>query len=251
MKIHPDYLMFNNFINTYIDQGFERIDRLDPIIIEMEKKLNRNKQFFYVGDIIKLKILFTSNGSETILGVKPEAMDLSTFIQRTLPKDQARYSLVKTKYIKVGHDLLLKGKGRSLISTHFMIKNGEGTFLNLLFQGYIFYSDIPVKAVYTILVLTDLSDFNLVKHGNHFYNGEDLSCFRYPDASLLQIGHVFSDRELEILKLIASGFDSDQISEKLFVSIHTVNTHRRNILKKTNKSTTHEVVIELLENGVL
>ena len=53
MKIHPDYLMFNNFINTYIDQGFERIDRLDPIIIEMEKKLNRNKQFFYVGDIIR------------------------------------------------------------------------------------------------------------------------------------------------------------------------------------------------------
>lgn len=46
MKIHPDYLMFNNFINTYIDQGFERIDRLDPIIIEMEKSLIAISSFF-------------------------------------------------------------------------------------------------------------------------------------------------------------------------------------------------------------
>ncbi len=40
MKIHPDYLMFNNFINTYIDQGFERIDRLDPIIIETSEQVS-------------------------------------------------------------------------------------------------------------------------------------------------------------------------------------------------------------------
>ncbi len=89
------------------------------------------------------------------------------------------------------------------------------------------------------------------KHGYHYYLGEDISYFRLPDNELLQTGHVYSDREFEILKLIASGFDSDQIAKKLFLSVNTVNTHRRNILKKTNNQSTHELVIELMQNGVL
>jgi len=40
-------------------------------------------------------------------------------------------------------------------------------------------------------------------------------------------------REREILKLVLSGSTSEFIAEHLFISINTVNTHRRNILKKT------------------
>lgn len=44
-----------------------------------------------------------------------------------------------------------------------------------------------------------------------------------------------SDREIEILKLVADGFSSKQVADKLFLSELTVNTHRRNMLKKTNQ----------------
>jgi DNA-binding CsgD family transcriptional regulator len=47
------------------------------------------------------------------------------------------------------------------------------------------------------------------------------------------------------------GYDSQRIAQTLFISLNTVNTHRRNILKKTNKSTTHDIVIDLQENGLL
>ena len=47
-------------------------------------------------------------------------------------------------------------------------------------------------------------------------------------------GGMLSDRELEILKLVADGYSSKQVADKLFLSELTVNTHRCNMLKKTN-----------------
>ena len=41
-----------------------------------------------------------------------------------------------------------------------------------------------------------------------------------------------SSRECEILKLIASGLSSTEIAEKLFISDHTVISHRRNLIRK-------------------
>lgn len=44
-------------------------------------------------------------------------------------------------------------------------------------------------------------------------------------------------RELEILRLIMEEYSSEEIAEKLFISKRTVDTHRKNILQKTNSST--------------
>lgn len=41
-----------------------------------------------------------------------------------------------------------------------------------------------------------------------------------------------SDREMEIIKLVAEGLSSNEIGEKLFISPRTVDTHRNNILQK-------------------
>lgn len=46
-----------------------------------------------------------------------------------------------------------------------------------------------------------------------------------------------TDRELEILKLIAGEMSNAQIAETLFISERTVETHRKNMLRKTNNKT--------------
>ena len=42
-----------------------------------------------------------------------------------------------------------------------------------------------------------------------------------------------TQREREILALVAQGLDSQAIADRLYISIHTVNNHRQNILRKT------------------
>ncbi len=65
------------------------------------------------------------------------------------------------------------------------------------------------------------------------------------------IANPLSDREFEIVRLVALGMSSEQIAEKLFVSPHTVSTHRRNILEKTEKQSMGDVILKFKERGLL
>lgn len=58
-------------------------------------------------------------------------------------------------------------------------------------------------------------------------------------------------REMEILKLICDGFSSKDISEKLFISINTVETHRKRILLKLNAKNSVGIVKYALENHMI
>ncbi|WP_192349992.1 response regulator transcription factor [Algoriphagus sp. Y33] len=58
-----------------------------------------------------------------------------------------------------------------------------------------------------------------------------------------------SKREKEILKLLADELTSNEVAEKLFISINTVETHRKNILLKTGSKTTIGAVKFAIENG--
>ena len=70
------------------------------------------------------------------------------------------------------------------------------------------------------------------------------------EISARQISQEFnmlSKRENEILKYVLNGKSRGEIAEALFLSINTVHTHRRNILKKTGCKTT----LDLLRNNHL
>jgi len=52
------------------------------------------------------------------------------------------------------------------------------------------------------------------------------------DALFLQHEEL-SDRELEVLSLLAQGLPNKEIADRLMISVHTVVTHRKNIIQKT------------------
>lgn len=49
---------------------------------------------------------------------------------------------------------------------------------------------------------------------------------------------ILSSREKEVLELIAEGFTNQQIAKKLFISPHTVDSHRKSLMTKLNASNT-------------
>ena len=46
-----------------------------------------------------------------------------------------------------------------------------------------------------------------------------------------------SGRETEVLELIAEGLTNTQVADKLFLSTHTITTHRKNIMSKLGSTT--------------
>lgn len=62
----------------------------------------------------------------------------------------------------------------------------------------------------------------------NFITGETLPLNKFEEKELIE----FTPREKEILLLIKSGMLSKEISNRLSVSIHTVNKHRQNIMQK-------------------
>jgi DNA-binding CsgD family transcriptional regulator len=60
-----------------------------------------------------------------------------------------------------------------------------------------------------------------------------------------------TEREVEVVRLVARGHSDRQISDELFVSPRTVNAHIRNILAKTTCSNRTELSVWALENGLI
>jgi DNA-binding NarL/FixJ family response regulator len=59
-----------------------------------------------------------------------------------------------------------------------------------------------------------------------------------------------SMREIEIINLVVKGFSNREIAEKLFLSIHTVYAHRKNIMKKLKIKSPVELVLYALNSGI-
>lgn len=95
--------------------------------------------------------------------------------------------------------------------------------------------------------------------GNKFFCGQILETIR--DASInvddIDIDALscepvsLSERENEIITLIAEGFTNQQIADQLFLSNHTINTHRKNIMSKLGVKNTAGIVMYAVKTNLV
>lgn len=62
---------------------------------------------------------------------------------------------------------------------------------------------------------------------------------------------LLTERETEIVQLIAEGFSNKEIGSKLFISHRTVDTHRTNLMKKLNVSNIAGLISYAIKNGIV
>ena len=62
---------------------------------------------------------------------------------------------------------------------------------------------------------------------------------------------ILTKREKEILKLVVEGLTNTQISRQLFISIDTVDTHRKNLYAKLNVKNTAQLIRYTIEHGII
>ena len=60
-----------------------------------------------------------------------------------------------------------------------------------------------------------------------------------------------SQREIEVLKLIAEGLTNAEIADKLFTSKRTIESHRQNIIEKTQVKNTASLIKYAITNNII
>jgi DNA-binding CsgD family transcriptional regulator len=89
-----------------------------------------------------------------------------------------------------------------------------------------------------------------VQNGKTFFSFEAGKIFKATTEKKSGLP-VLSKREKEILKLIAEGFTNIEISKNLFISIDTVDTHRKNLHTKLNVKNTAMLIRYAINNGYI
>lgn len=113
-------------------------------------------------------------------------------------------------------------------------------------------------------VLKKAADSDLVNAIHVVSRGD---CFLYPSAAKMvvedyldKLKHgqeptssfdTLTDREREILTLVAEGHTNREIAETLFISVKTVETHKANIMEKLNLHKRAELVKYAIKKGML
>ena len=73
--------------------------------------------------------------------------------------------------------------------------------------------------------------------------GEPVRASAYPDG--------LTQREIEVIRLVAAGKMDRKIGEELFISVNTVGNHVRNILSKTDSANRTEAAAYAVRQGLL
>ncbi|MCH7402904.1 response regulator [Belliella kenyensis] len=90
-------------------------------------------------------------------------------------------------------------------------------------QGYVLKNDSHKELIQAISAVKE----------NKIYLSNDINRIIINSLQFPQEERMLTDREREILKLIAKEYSNKEIAEQLFISERTVETHRKNIFRKT------------------
>jgi two-component system, NarL family, response regulator NreC len=97
---------------------------------------------------------------------------------------------------------------------------------------------------------TDLVDaIRRVANGSRYVDPELGSDLVVSDAQALT--EEISQRERDVLYLLALGYTNQEIAAKLYISVRTVETHRAHIMRKLRLETRAELVLYALANGLI
>ncbi|AWG23604.1 DNA-binding response regulator [Flavobacterium faecale] len=106
---------------------------------------------------------------------------------------------------------------------------------------------------------------NIVEAIHSVSNGEEYFCnvvrekiFKTATQNIPQlaksktaINSLLTEREIEVIKLIALEYSGKEISEQLYISTNTVETHRKNIIKKLKAKNTISIVKFAIKNNLI
>jgi len=214
--------------------------------------------YYFVFNFATYNMDYVSKGTNSVLGIASKDFSLEKFLNLLLPEDlkkihEKERASLNFKLDRIPKEDILKYKTVYILR----VKLNDGTQKTLLHQTKVLNLSNDDKIHQVLSIHTDVSHLNIpIDHKISFISDEKTSYYSIDTKSSIEIAKmslktILTKRETEIIREFVKGKNNKEISEALFISIHTVNTHKRNILKKSNCKNTSQLIAKCINDGVI
>jgi DNA-binding CsgD family transcriptional regulator len=211
-----------------------------------------NGQFYYVTDIQAQRVVFVTPTIQSVLGYSPDEIDHPQFLYDLIhPDDRESVCMATAKSLLCGPRYAFLKPFDCTFSIDYRIRRRAGTYTRILRQTTLLCRDRLGNMHLTLAHCTDLGQRQLGVTPTFSYTGPSLPGFSFPDDELMNLSGTLTPREQEIVRLVAEGLRSSEIAERLAISPHTVNTHRRKMMDKIGARNTAQLIVYAQERGYL
>lgn len=212
--------------------------------IEFLEKLNViENSSISVFDMFQKKHIYFSSRYETVLkyNIREAHKEGNAYFNRKFhPDDYLESMKIANYFLKIGFNLPAEEIMNYKLINDYRIKDGTGKYIRVIEQFQVLELD-KYGNIWLALCILDLSPNQDISKPlqNKVYNFKTGELFHFPKTS---DDNELSEREKEVLGMISEGKLSKEIADSLYISVHTVNTHRQKILKKLNVKNSAEAV---------
>ncbi|MGC4231968.1 MAG: helix-turn-helix transcriptional regulator [Niabella sp.] len=226
-----------------------------PLRLEAYKKLFNLFQigdyYFYVFNFSTMECEYFSPGIAKVLGYR-EGLSVDQFLNKIHPADTGYYLHFENAAMAFLRNLPHEKLGKYKIQYDFRIKNVWGEYVRILHQAILIHYDEYNNFYRSLALHTNIS--HIKKSGTpclSFIGLEEEPSYINVETpnNIITAQNNFTPREKTILKMIVEGKSSEKIADELFISLHTVNTHRKNILSKADVKTPLDLTRKALSEG--
>jgi len=218
-------------------------------IIELDFYLPYSSTFFCITNTQNLTFEYVSKNFKSCVGLDSKVLKsegMRYFWSRIHPEDLEKWLKALNELMEFTLEHIDdKDRNRANYTWNYRFKNSDDKYVNIIQNTTPLAFDNTGKPIiglahYTVLhedLKIDISASAKLLNKNNEYETVFFSSY---SQKLLSAG--ISHRERDVIRLLVQDLSSKEISNRLNISPHTVDTHRRNILKKLNISSTGELV---------
>lgn len=227
------------------------------VIDQIASLFSAGSFFYHILDFVSYKMTYVHEGIEEVLGIKQEDWSVDTFLKLTHPDDIEKVHDVEA----VAINFLLNDSLKEDITAYkkcylLKMRHANGSYRTILHQAKAINVSHDGKIQTAIGIQTDVTHLSPpVRNEVSFISRKKANVhFAKQGAVYLPVKGVsslFTKREKEIMELIIKGKTAKEIGRILHISSHTVNTHKRNMLKKSECKNSRELVSKCLQEGIV
>lgn len=180
-----------------------------------------------------------------------------TFFSSAFHPDDLEYIVAAaafTKDVYLNTDKLFRDKLRFNLYSRYKNKNEEYRWVLIQSWFYINSFNEIESVLYIFYDLSHLQITNMPLLSVIDFNNEEVQYYKHFEQKINKIDFQIpqiTKREKEVLRLMAEGYTTPQISEKLFISYHTVQNHKKNLRRKTDTTTSSELIAFVIKYNIL